>query len=61
MRKTILIGLTLLIASCGEAEETGGLTADESRQLNEAAAMLDTMPDESIVEETPVPENAAAQ
>lgn len=36
--------LLLTLAGCGEDSPTGGLTADESRQLNEAAAMLDDAP-----------------
>lgn len=39
-----LAGLLLLLAACGRGEDEvrpGALTADEDRQLNEAAAMLD--------------------
>lgn len=32
----------LLLAACGsELDQPGGVTADQARQLNEAAAMLD--------------------
>ena len=43
----IVIGLAALalLAACGEKEGTGGLTAEESQQLNEAAEMLDAAPD----------------
>ena len=43
----IVIGFAALalLAACGQEEGVGGLTAEESRQLNEAAAMLDAEPD----------------
>lgn len=44
-----------LLAACGGSEESGDLTADEARQLNEAAAMLD-----ENVEAVAVSEDAAA-
>ena len=34
-----------LLAGCGGGGGEGGLTADESKQLNEAAEMLDKAPD----------------
>jgi len=36
-----------LLTACGDGGEgaAGGVTAEESRQLNEAAAMLDAAPD----------------
>ena len=42
----IVIGLAALalLAACGEKEGAGGLTAEESQQLNEAAEMLDAAP-----------------
>ena len=37
-----VLALTALLAACStESESPGGVTADEARQLNEAAAMLD--------------------
>lgn len=39
----------VLLAACGGGQEEGGLTAEESRQLNEAAAMLDEAPDDLTV------------
>ncbi|HEY9553843.1 hypothetical protein [Allosphingosinicella sp.] len=43
----IVIGLTALalLAACGQEEGAGGLTTEESQQLNEAAAMLDSAPE----------------
>ena len=38
------ISALALVAGCGGGE-TGGVTEEESRQLNEAAAMLDAGPD----------------
>ena len=38
----VLLPAVLLLAACSaEPEQPGGVTADEARQLNEAAAMLD--------------------
>ncbi len=36
-----LVGTVLLLAACGEQEGRGGLTAEEERQLDNAAKMLD--------------------
>ena len=42
-----------MLAACGSQEpEAGGVTADESRQLNEAAEMLDVSPDSLTAEDT---------
>ena len=40
----VLAGLALLTA-CGGEQQAGGVTADEAKQLNEAAEMLDVQPD----------------
>jgi hypothetical protein len=40
LMKIWTIGALALLAACGGGE-TGGVTEEESRQLNEAAAMLD--------------------
>ena len=41
IRTFILLATLAMIPACGSDEGAGGLSADESRQLNEAAAMLD--------------------
>ncbi len=43
----------LALGACGGGEEqrAGGVTEDESRQLNEAAEMLDASPDSLTVSE----------
>ena len=38
---TIALALLGLLAACGDREGRGGLTAEEERQLDNAAAMLD--------------------
>ena len=38
------LGAVALLAGCGGGD-TGGVTEEESRQLNEAAEMLDAAPD----------------
>jgi hypothetical protein len=44
--KPMLAGSILLLAACGDSGEgAGGVSAKESSQLNEAAAMLDSAPD----------------
>jgi hypothetical protein len=51
MRRTIgIAGALTLLAACGGdgGEGAGGVTAEESRQLNEAATMLDAAPDTVI-------------
>ena len=40
-RKFALLAALGLIAACGRPEGRGGLTADEERQLDNAAKMLD--------------------
>ncbi|MBX3561261.1 MAG: hypothetical protein KF780_05555 [Sphingomonas sp.] len=60
---TASLALALALAGCG-GERQGALTAEEDRQLNEAAAMLednvfDTSADSLVAEET-VPENGEA-
>jgi hypothetical protein len=37
-----------MLAACGEREGEGGPTAEENRELNNAAEMLDTSPDSLI-------------
>ena len=39
--KALAIAALALLAACGRQEGRGGLTADEERQLDEAAKMLD--------------------
>jgi hypothetical protein len=41
MRIVMGIATLALLAACGQEQGVGGLTAEESQQLNEAAAMLD--------------------
>ncbi|UYY60175.1 hypothetical protein [Sphingomonas sp. S2-65] len=42
MRLLPLLPLALALAACGQADEDpSGLTPDEARQLNEAAAAID--------------------
>lgn len=51
MRKAILaVGLTatMALAGCGDTASDGSPTAEENRQLNEAAEMLDTSPDDLV-------------
>lgn len=43
MARMIGPALLALLSGCG-GDDPGGLTAEESRQLNEAAAMLDEAP-----------------
>lgn len=54
-----IIALAMLTA-CGDGGEPGGVTAEESRQLNEAAAMLDAAPDTAIPTDETGLANAAA-
>lgn len=49
-----LLGLAalVLVAGCGGSQPANeGVTAEESRQLNETAEMLDTSPDSLIADE----------
>jgi len=55
MRIAIMVALAVPLASCGGGPEPGGLTEEESRQLNEAAAMLD-----AAEAELPVPAETGA-
>lgn len=50
MTRSILLAGALALAGCGAGDEAGagGVTAEESRQLNEAAAMLDAAPETVI-------------
>jgi hypothetical protein len=50
MTRTIAMMAALaLLAACGDGEAgAGGVTAEESRQLNEAAEMLDAAPETVI-------------
>jgi hypothetical protein len=42
----VFVGSVLALGACGGGDEgAGGVTAEESRQLNEAAAMLDETTD----------------
>ena len=45
MKIVIGFAAVALLAACGQDEGAGGLTAEESRQLNEAAEMLDAAPE----------------
>ena len=56
MRKTLAIAALALLAACGDNEGRGGLTAEEERQLDNAAAMLednmiDVSPDSLVANE----------
>lgn len=44
-----LAGLSLALAGCGDNEGRGGLTAEEERQLDNAAKMLD----ENMIDASP--------
>lgn len=54
-RKLLAFAMLATLAGCGDSQPSGELSADESRQLNEAAAMLD-----ENVEMVPASEDAAA-
>ena len=43
-----VLAAAAMLAACGEREGEGGLTAEENRELNNAAEMLDTSPDSLI-------------
>ena len=51
-----VLGTAVMLAACGKSgESTGGVSAEESRQLDNAAEMLDASPDGLIAnEETPL-------
>lgn len=42
MRKLMIAAALSLVAGCGEEQGAGGVTAEESAQLNNAAEMLDS-------------------
>lgn len=45
----VIVAAVLALGACGGQEEgAGGVTAEESRQLNEAAEMLDASPDSLV-------------
>ena len=44
----IAAAVLALVACGGQEEGAGGVTAEESRQLNEAAEMLDASPDSLV-------------
>ncbi len=41
MNRILLIAALLSLAACSSSDQPTGLSAEENRQLNEAAAMLD--------------------
>ena len=43
-----VLGAAAMLAACGEREGEGGITAEENRELNNAAEMLDTSPDSLV-------------
>ena len=46
---TALLGAAATIAACGGSDESnGGVTAEESQQLDNAAEMLDASPDSLV-------------
>ena len=53
-------GALALLAGCGGGNEEGGVTAEESKQLNEAAEMLDTAPETIVPPDETGLENGAA-
>ena len=56
MRKSVLLILPLL-AGCGREEPVAQPTAEESRQLNEAEAMLNGMDEKGLDAEASSPSN----
>ena len=50
MRIGLALGLLLVAACGGEGDNTGGVTAEESRKLDEAAEMLDAAPNVVVAE-----------
>lgn len=53
-KELVAVAALALLAACGSDPQPGDLTAEESDQLNEAAAMLDN------ADAIPVSEDAAA-
>lgn len=47
----VVVAAVLALGACGGEEGEGGVTAEESRQLNETAEMLDTSPDSLVAED----------
>lgn len=55
--RRIILAAALLLSACGDGEDReGALTADEDRQLNDAAAMLDEPEEEAPEREEPAEE-----
>lgn len=53
MQRTLSIALlaaSAALAGCGDNAGAGGVTAEESQALNEAAEMLDTSPDDLVAD-----------
>lgn len=46
-----IVAAVLGLAACGSREGAGGVSAEEARQLNEAAEMLDASPDSLVANE----------
>lgn len=44
----VLAAAAAMLAACGEQEGEGGITAEENRELDNAAEMLDTSPDSLV-------------
>jgi ABC-type glycerol-3-phosphate transport system substrate-binding protein len=44
-----VMAAVLALAACGGDQDTGGVTKEESEQLNEAAEMLDASPDSLVI------------
>ena len=65
-RALALLGALAALAACGGGEGRGDVTAEEDRQLNEAAEMLnepvfDTSPDSLVANAEALDAEAAAQ
>lgn len=45
LKALVALVAVLALPACGENEGAGGVTKEESQQLNEAAEMLDASPD----------------
>lgn len=68
MRCTAALPALLILAACGSDPQPGGVTAGESKALNEAAAMLDAqrLPEGALkpapqLAQQPAPASQAAQ